>query len=416
MALDPTRPVMVDGGNCLADESLPVNGGALPGEPHGATIPTRPTRSTKAYARPREGRAPTWGKCLAAGARPADLHGRVVTSCAASTPGRVRAVRRRRLLHRLGRRTRSRRRACSPRCSPKATAGRASPPSTSGCGRGRADLHYNSCKPVCVFCRQWNWTFGGGSEVPRTLKVFNDTHYSRPDRDGLGADGSTASRSPARRRPSTWPRASTRRSTITVKVPQVSKRTAGEFVLTCSRGGKEVFREVKPVAVIDPDAGPKPSLGKGELVVLDPFGSVKARLQARGIAFTEVATARRRSRATAKVVVVGKDASRPARPPTRAGWRWPPAAPRCWCWTRRIRCTTRRRPPTSTPTDFVGRIAFVENTEPPGLRRPGPGRLLHLVEGPRRLPQRLPQGRPAGPSRWPIATSSWATRPSPSAR
>ena len=26
MALDPTRPVMVDGGNCLIDKSLPVNG------------------------------------------------------------------------------------------------------------------------------------------------------------------------------------------------------------------------------------------------------------------------------------------------------------------------------------------------------------------------------------------------------
>ena len=26
MAIDPTRPVMVDGGNCLLDESLPVNG------------------------------------------------------------------------------------------------------------------------------------------------------------------------------------------------------------------------------------------------------------------------------------------------------------------------------------------------------------------------------------------------------
>lgn len=31
-----------------------------------------------------------------------------------------------------------------------------------------------------MFCRQWNWTFGGGSVVPRTLKVFNDTHLSDP--------------------------------------------------------------------------------------------------------------------------------------------------------------------------------------------------------------------------------------------
>ena len=30
-------------------------------------------------------------------------------------------------------------------------------------GAEDATLHYNSWKPVCVLCRQWNWTFGGGS-------------------------------------------------------------------------------------------------------------------------------------------------------------------------------------------------------------------------------------------------------------
>ena len=47
-------------------------------------------------------------------------------------------------------------------------------------GSEDATLHYNSWKPVCVLCRQWNWTFGGGSTVRRTLKVFNDTRYSDP--------------------------------------------------------------------------------------------------------------------------------------------------------------------------------------------------------------------------------------------
>ena len=47
-------------------------------------------------------------------------------------------------------------------------------------GRDRADLHYNSFQPVCVLCREWNSTFGGGQKVKRTLKVFNDTRYDDP--------------------------------------------------------------------------------------------------------------------------------------------------------------------------------------------------------------------------------------------
>ena len=47
-------------------------------------------------------------------------------------------------------------------------------------GPERADLHYNSFQPVCVLCREWNWTFAAGEKVKRTLKVFNDTRYDDP--------------------------------------------------------------------------------------------------------------------------------------------------------------------------------------------------------------------------------------------
>src|SRR5205823_7399678 len=50
-------------------------------------------------------------------------------------------------------------------------------------GPDRGDLHHNSWQPVCVLCREWNWTFEGGQKVTRTLKVFNDTRSAH----GIGA-------------------------------------------------------------------------------------------------------------------------------------------------------------------------------------------------------------------------------------
>ena len=34
--------------------------------------------------------------------------------------------------------------------------------------------------PRAVLCRQWDWTFGSGQPVKRTLAIFNDTHYADP--------------------------------------------------------------------------------------------------------------------------------------------------------------------------------------------------------------------------------------------
>ena len=44
------------------------------------------------------------------------------------------------------------------------------------------------------------------------------------------------------------------------------------MILTCLRAGKEVFRETKQLALIDPNSGPKPGLKAEELAVLDPGG------------------------------------------------------------------------------------------------------------------------------------------------
>ena len=90
-------------------------------------------------------------------------------------------------------------------------------------GAEDATLHYNSWKPVCVLCRQWNWTFGGGSTVARTLKVFNDTHYADPIEMAweLRLDGKHAW--PAQKKTFQLGPGNTRRSQISCRVPPVSQ-------------------------------------------------------------------------------------------------------------------------------------------------------------------------------------------------
>jgi len=97
---------------------------------------------------------------------------------------------------------------------------------------------------------------------------------------------------------------------VSLKTPSVNDRTPAQFVLSCSRGGKEVYREVKQAAILPTDAAPKPQTSATDLLVLDPQGTVRSHLTRRGIAFTEVARFEDLPE-TGKVVVIGKDALDP---------------------------------------------------------------------------------------------------------
>jgi beta-galactosidase len=362
MALDPTRPVMVDGGNCLVDESLPVNGGHYleswwrdyPDEAY--TL----ERALNAHVKP----AITWGKSpwRLIPDRPIFMGESYFVR--GSAPGEYSQFGGEGCFTGWGEHTRL-------------GAGLLAKMLSEGYrwwgvaafhfwfGMEDATLHYNSWKPVCVLCREWNWTFAGGSEVARTLKVFNDTRYADPiemawelkvDGKKAAGDKKTYDLAPGRHQ----------EVKIAVKVPTVAKRTAGEFLLTCSRGGKEVFREVKTVAVIDPSAGPKPALSKDTLAVMDPFGSAKARLAARGIAFTEIAKLDDVP-AKARVIVIGKDALAP-RDATDPRWLALAArGARVLVLDQANPLHYLATPADFVPTDFVGRIAFIENTSHPAF-------------------------------------------------
>lgn len=166
--------------------------------------------------------------------------------------------------------------------------------------------YWNACQPVCVFCREWNWTFAGKSTVNRTLAVFNSTRFDTPIemKWKLRINKNTVA---SGKKICNVPPGEKQIVRVSFETPQVKIRAEGEFVMTCEQDGKEVFREVKEVSIINQNEASVPKLSEKELAVLDTDGAVKARLRKRGIRFTEIASLDALP-PKVKVIVVGRNA------------------------------------------------------------------------------------------------------------
>ncbi len=166
--------------------------------------------------------------------------------------------------------------------------------------------HNNSLSDVAVFCRQWDWTHASGATVPRRMKLLNMTRYDSPidvswtlTFEGKTVDSGSKTFTVA---PGTG-----EEFDVTVTMPQTDRRLEGRWTLSCRRDGEEVFRDVKHVSVIDPDAAKAPKVSRGEVAVFDPSGTVQKRLARRGVAYSEVSDPLKLP-GGARVVIVGPDA------------------------------------------------------------------------------------------------------------
>jgi beta-galactosidase len=238
-------------------------------------------------------------------------------------------------------------------------------------GPDRGDLHHNSWQPVCLLCREWNGTFKAGQRVRRTLKLFNDTRFDDPitwrwelrQGDAVVAfkEGSEALAPGA-----------AKEFAAEMTAPHVKGRTGLDFLLTCKRGDKEVFREVKRFWVL-PEEGPAaPKLEDGELAVLDPKGVVRKHLDARKVPFTAVDSFEKLP-SEASVVVVGPDALTP-RQATDPKWQaLALAGTRVIVLEQTNPLRYLAVPADLEATTHTGRVAFSENLEHPvfaGLDQP----------------------------------------------
>ena len=358
-AIDPTRPTMTDGGRALADQSMPVNGCHY-NECFGRDLPDNAYHS-------REGQytQPEHGPWLAARDKPI-FHGEC-DFAVGHTPAEYSLL-------------------DGDRCFLG--------PAESSHGKGLygrmlsegwrwdgvAAFHFwtgfedgsftTSWQPVALFCRQWNWTFAGGTTVPRSLKVFNDTRFDTPIEaswslavGGKEVDGG--------KRTFNLVPGTSEEFAVNLKVPaglvsETAPRTAATFTLSCTRGGVEVFKDVQQVAIIDPDVAAKPDLDKASLVVIDPKGTAKSRLTKRGIAFTEVADPSQVP-ATARVVVVGADAISADEASDTAWLALAARGERVVVLDQANPLKYQAIPGDLEPTDHTGSIAFAEDLNHPVL-------------------------------------------------
>ncbi len=220
--------------------------------------------------------------------------------------------------------------------------------------------HYKAFQPVCVFCREWNGTFGSGQQVPRTLKVFNDTHSSEPidvewsfrvDGKAYAEGADTFALEPG----------TAKEFSIMLRTPRVVKRTEGELVLACHRGGKPVYRDVKKCFVLG-ELARLPQIDVNQIAVYDPKNLVKPWLKERGYPFRDVAVLDKLPESCV-ALIIGPDALTPRE---ATDPRWVALAAR----GKRVLVLDQTHPlhfqavPADLAvTDYVGRIAFPENLE-----------------------------------------------------
>ncbi len=98
--------------------------------------------------------------------------------------------------------------------------------------------------PIRVVCREKDDTFAAGQQVTRTLTIINDTRSAEPiDMEWSFRSGGKAYAEGAET--FTLAPGTSAEYAITFRMPPLPARTRCELVLTCLRGGQEVFRTAK---------------------------------------------------------------------------------------------------------------------------------------------------------------------------
>lgn len=171
-------------------------------------------------------------------------------------------------------------------------------------GAEGGEAQWGANHPRAVFCRQWDWTFPSDREVVRTFGIFNDTRFAEPItfQRQLLIDGREvySKESTQQVAPGTAFKFDDR-----IPMPAVTDRTAGELRLTLVVDGESVFEDVKPLAILPPPV--LEGIDAGALAVWDPKGAAAEFLTALGVSFVRVESIEGIP-GSAKLLLVGADA------------------------------------------------------------------------------------------------------------
>jgi hypothetical protein len=149
---------------------------------------------------------------------------------------------------------------------------------------------YNGWAPRAVLVRPWDFTFASGRTAKRAVGIFNNTRFTDPltFQWSLVLDGREIAQNSTVHHVSAG---DSEKFEVELPIPHTEKRLEGEWSLSLSAGEQVVFRDVKPISVLPAgsDLRTPPSLarvGKDDLYVFDPQGSIASFLSQRGVAFT----------------------------------------------------------------------------------------------------------------------------------
>jgi beta-galactosidase len=174
---------------------------------------------------------------------------------------------------------------------------------------------YNGWAPRAVLVRQWDWTFASGRKAKRTFGIFNGTRFSDPISFTwtLTLNGREVGRQTTIHNIAAGENEKFERE---LPIPTASTRQEGELMLTLSVKGAEVFRDVKAVSLL-PEPPAIGGLSASNLFVYDPQGGASDWLKSRGVAFTPLDALAPPS-VPGQVWLVGRDALKPEESTTSA--------------------------------------------------------------------------------------------------
>ncbi len=173
---------------------------------------------------------------------------------------------------------------------------------------------YNEWAPRAVLVRQWDFTFASGQSAKRTVGIFNNTRFAEPLTFAwqLVLDGQLAAE---RSTTHAVPPGENEKFDVELPIPNSARRLEGQWTLTLSAQGREVFRAVKDVSVLPTgrDQPQRAALGQfreADLFVYDPSGGTQAFLRSHGVACTPLADLSPPP-APGKIWLIGRDALTP---------------------------------------------------------------------------------------------------------
>ncbi len=128
-------------------------------------------------------------------------------------------------------------------------------------GEETASNQYGANAERAALVREYDWTFGSGQNISRTVGLFNDSHYDEPltfswnlSVGGKSVQSKSAVYNVA---PGT-----NQKFKVELAMPVVQDRAEGQWTLSLKAGGREVFRDVKDLSVLNPNPNVSPAVSR----------------------------------------------------------------------------------------------------------------------------------------------------------